>query len=109
MSQPEPLHTFADGDLAALHSYFRNQSFPAGSCIFKAGSPADCCYFINRGQVRIELDRSELDSENVLGVLGPGSILGELGFLDGMPRSASAYAQTDVDARKIRKEDVDRV
>ena len=36
-------------------------------------------------------------------LLEPGWILGELGFLDGMPRSASALAQTDVEARKILK------
>jgi acetaldehyde dehydrogenase / alcohol dehydrogenase len=101
--------SFTESDLAALAGYSTDVSFPAGSCIFKAGSAADCCYFINQGQVRIELDRSELDSEDVLGILEPGSMLGEMGFLDGMPRSASAYAETNVLARKVLKADVERL
>jgi acyl-CoA reductase-like NAD-dependent aldehyde dehydrogenase len=99
----------ADGDLAALEPSFERVSFPAGTWIFKAGSDSDCCYLITSGQVRIELDGSELDSENVLIVLEAGSILGELGFMDGMPRSAGAVAQTDVEARKILTRDIDRL
>jgi acetaldehyde dehydrogenase / alcohol dehydrogenase len=101
--------SFTESDLAAFSGYSTDVSFKAGSCIFKAGSAADCCYFINQGQVRIELDRSELDSEDVLGILEAGSMLGEMGFLDGMPRSASAYAETNVLARKVLKADVERL
>jgi acetaldehyde dehydrogenase / alcohol dehydrogenase len=109
MPQFDPLIGLADGDLAAFESHFQTVSFPAGSWIFRAGSESDCCYLISSGQVRIELDGHEFDSENVLIVLEPGSILGELGFLDGMPRSASALAQTDVEARKILRQDIDRL
>jgi acyl-CoA reductase-like NAD-dependent aldehyde dehydrogenase len=109
MSQTDPPNVFADSALSSLEAYFQEVLFPAGTCIFKAGSPPDCCYLISRGQVRIQLDRNELDSEDVLGLIEQGSVLGELGFLDGMPRSASAVAQTDVAARKILKEDVDRL
>jgi acetaldehyde dehydrogenase / alcohol dehydrogenase len=109
MPHIEPTVGLADGDLSALESHFERVSFPAGSWIFKAGTESDCCYLIRSGQVRIELDGAELDSENVLIVLEPGSILGELGFMDGMPRSASALAQTDVEAHKIVKQDIDRL
>jgi acyl-CoA reductase-like NAD-dependent aldehyde dehydrogenase len=100
---------FGSGDFASLEAYFEPLSFAAGSYIFKAGAPPDHCYIIDRGEVRIELERQELDSEIVLGTLEPGSMLGELGFLDGMPRSASALAHTDVEARRISRDDVDRL
>lgn len=37
----------------------------------------------------------------MLGYLGPGSLLGELALLDGLPRSASAFAETDVVAQRL--------
>jgi acyl-CoA reductase-like NAD-dependent aldehyde dehydrogenase len=100
---------FAEDESAALARYAREISFPTGTCIFKAGSPGDCCYFIDDGRVRIELNRNELDSEDVLGYLDPGSVLGEIAILDGQPRSASAYAHTDVQARRVSKEDLERL
>jgi acetaldehyde dehydrogenase/alcohol dehydrogenase len=109
MIEPDAMNPLADSGLSSLTPLFERVVFSKDSHIFKAGSAADCCYLIETGQVRIELDRSELDSEDVLGVLGPGMILGELGFLDGRPRSASAVAQSDVEARLILKADVDRL
>jgi acetaldehyde dehydrogenase/alcohol dehydrogenase len=109
VSDREPRSRFADDYSGAVDQYAHSISFSAGNCIFKAGSAGDCCYFIDRGRVRIELDRSELDSEDVLGFLEAGSILGEISILDGMPRSASAFAHTDVEARRLDKEDLDRL
>jgi acetaldehyde dehydrogenase/alcohol dehydrogenase len=105
----EPGRRFAEDESAALAQYARQVSFPTGTCIFKAGSPGDCCYFIDEGRVRLELNRNELDSEDVLGFLDAGSVLGEIAILDGQPRSASAYAHTDVQARRVSKEDVERL
>lgn len=105
----EPGRLFAEEESAALARYAREISFPAGTCIFKAGSPGDCCYFIDEGRVRIELNRNELDSEDVLGYLDAGSVLGEIAILDGQPRSASAYAHTDIQARRVSKEDLEHL
>lgn len=100
---------FVDREAAPVAEFCQPISFPAGACIFQAGSPGDCCYFIDRGRVRVELDRSELDSEDVLGYLEPGAILGEISILDGLPRSATAIAHTDVEARRLRQSDLDRL
>jgi acyl-CoA reductase-like NAD-dependent aldehyde dehydrogenase len=107
--EPEARTLFTEDESGALERYFHSITFPAGNCIFKAGSPGDCCYFIDEGRVRIELDRSELDSEDVLGFLDAGSILGEISILDGMPRSASAFAHTDVHARRLDKSDLEQL
>jgi acetaldehyde dehydrogenase/alcohol dehydrogenase len=107
--EPEPPKPLAEEESAVLARYAREVSFPAGDCIFKAGSPGDSLYLIDRGRVRIEMDRSELDSEDVLGFLEAGAILGEISILDGMPRSASAFAHTDVTARRIAKGDLDQL
>ena len=100
---------FAGDHSEVVDAYARTITFPAGSCIFKAGSEGDCFYLIDRGRVRIELDRSELDSEDVLGFVEAGAILGEISILDGRPRSASAFAHTEVEARRLGREDLDRL
>jgi acyl-CoA reductase-like NAD-dependent aldehyde dehydrogenase len=109
MSESNASNQFTADDLAPIASRFQAVVFPKDACIFKAGSAPDCCYLIDEGQVRVELDRVEFDTENVLGVLGPGAILGELGLLDGQPRSASAIAQTEVTARRIVKDEIEQL
>jgi acetaldehyde dehydrogenase/alcohol dehydrogenase len=59
--------------------------------------------------VRLEVARPELDSDGVLGFLEAGSILGELSLLDHQPRSASAYAQSAVTARRISVESIEKL
>jgi acetaldehyde dehydrogenase/alcohol dehydrogenase len=76
--------------------------FAAGACIFRAGDAADGCYLIEQGEVRLELGSQEhVDTERVLGYLTAGWLLGEMALLDDMPRSASAFADTDVVAYRL--------
>ena len=77
--------------------------------LFTAGAVADCCYIIDRGQVRIELDQPEWYGDSVLGYVDSGSIVGEVSILDGLPRSAGAYAETPVEARRIAIKDLDEL
>lgn len=105
----DPVTLFVDDHSASIEQYTRPVSFGAGTCIFQAGSPGDCCYFIDQGRVRIELDRSELDSDDVLGFLEAGSVFGEISILDGRPRSATAIAHTDVRARRLDKRDIEQL
>ena len=79
---------------------------PAGEYLFRAGEVGDGCYIIDSGDVRLELPRQKLDSdgldsEPVLAYLRAGSLLGELSLLDQLPRSASAFAETPVTARRL--------
>jgi len=107
------LDKLADEDLAILEKHVTEVQFPARSCIFKAGSEGDACYIVDSGTVRIDLDQTEfrtqaeVDSDMTLGYIEAGGLLGELSLLDRLPRSASAYAQTDVSARRISAEDVE--
>jgi acetaldehyde dehydrogenase/alcohol dehydrogenase len=79
--------------------------FPAGASIFRAGDKADGCYLIEQGEVRLELGQQEhVDTERVLGYLTAGWLLGEMALLDDMPRSASAFAETDVVAYRLSPE-----
>lgn len=95
------LHALQPTDSAVLEHYLQPQSVSAGTRLFRAGSQGDCCYLVDAGRVRLELEQPELDSDAVLGFLEAGSLLGELSLLDQEPRSASAYADTDLQVRRL--------
>ena len=88
---------------ASVGKYFEAIRFPKGKCLMREGEPGDGCYLVDEGEVRLELHPPDADSESVLGYLTAGSVVGELALLDGKPRSASAYAHTDVAARWLSR------
>ncbi len=61
--------------------------------LFREGDASDAAYVIKSG--RIVITKAKGSSEIVLAELGPGSMLGEMAFFDGKPRSAGARAQGD--------------
>ncbi|HYB17097.1 MAG TPA: aldehyde dehydrogenase family protein, partial [Streptosporangiaceae bacterium] len=98
----EPSHRrFEDAGISGLEEHLETVHFPQGSCLMREGSPGDACYVIVAGEVRVEVERPDFDSNGVVSFMGPGAVCGELGLLDDSPRSASVYAQTDVTARRL--------
>ncbi len=94
-------------DRATLEQFFQPVRFSKGDLILRQGDPGDGCYLIDEGEVRLELEDTETDSDSVLGYLRPGMFLGEFSLLDGEPRSAFAFAHTDVAARWFSRSDFD--
>ena len=88
-------------ELAGLAAHLEMVRFPEGNCLMREGSPGDACYVIVAGEVRVEVERPDFDSNGVVAFMGPGAVCGELGLLDDSPRSASVYAHTDVSARRL--------
>ena len=67
--------------------------FTAGQKIFSESDAADYAYLIEEGWVEIQAGENE--GAKPLSLIGPGQIFGEMGLIDGSPRSASAVAQED--------------
>ena len=65
----------------------------AGEVLYRQGDPSDCAWLVERGS--IELVSIQGRREISHGVLGAGELIGELGMLDGAPRSATATARGD--------------
>lgn len=59
-----------------------------GTILFQAGDPGNGCYLVQEGSLKVSILSVEGD-EQLLAVLGPGHIVGELALLDGRPRSAT--------------------
>lgn len=68
-----------------------------GEVMFHEGAPSDRVLALRAGEARVAV-ATPSGRELVLAVKGPGDLLGELGALDGRPRSASAVAVCEVDA-----------
>ena len=106
---PPPLDTLTPAECEVLDGYLERVTFPAEATIFEAGAPGDASYIIDAGEVRLEVDHPHLDTDAVLGYLGPGTILGELSLLDGMPRSAGAIADEETTARRLTRDHIEQL
>jgi CRP/FNR family transcriptional regulator len=84
-----------DDDAAELRASMTEVSLERGDSLFHEGDPGDRLYVVIEGKVK--LHRSSNDGrENMLAVLGPGEMFGELSLFDPGPRTATATALTDV-------------
>ena len=68
----------------------RTRPVKAGQAVFEAGDPGDGFYALLEGSLRVVLRGEE--SEQVLALLSPGAIFGEMSLFDGEARSASVVA-----------------
>lgn len=69
----------------------RLRRYPRGQIIFSTGDRSDSLVVTVSGRLKVVV-RSADGGELMLAVVGPGEMLGELGVIDGGPRSADAEA-----------------
>jgi EAL domain-containing protein (putative c-di-GMP-specific phosphodiesterase class I) len=65
----------------------------AGEVLYRQGEPSDCAWLVESGQVELVSVQGRRTTRH--GMLGAGELIGELGLLDGAPRSATATARSD--------------
>jgi len=81
--------------VTALMAELQPIEFPRGHEIFAEGAPGDRLYIIVEGKVKIGR-RSPDGRENLLTIMGPSDMFGELSIFDPGPRTSSATTITDV-------------
>jgi serine/threonine-protein kinase len=74
--------------------WFAARRFPRGTLMLREGDEADGAYIVSEGTC--EVYRTAGDRAEVLRVIGPGGVVGEVGLFTGAPRVASVRALTDV-------------
>ena len=94
-----PLFSALDDEAAtALRASMADSRLRRGEVLFHEGDTGDKLYIVLDGKVK--LGRTSSDGrENLLAILGPGQMFGELSLFDPGPRSATVTAVTDVDVR----------
>jgi CRP-like cAMP-binding protein len=90
-----PLFSALDEEAAAaLRSTMTEVSLGRGQVLFREGDAGDRLYVVADG--KLKLGRTSSDGrENLLAVLGPGEMFGELSLFDPGPRTSTATAVTD--------------
>src|SRR5438445_7389148 len=76
---------------SALSSAGTPRSFEAHALLFKQGETADCVLLIETGHVKIVYQDPQ-GRQTVLGVRGPGDLIGEFAALTGSARTAGVVA-----------------
>jgi CRP-like cAMP-binding protein len=76
-----------------------------GQTLFKEGDIGDALYIVSNGKVKLGIKASD-GRENLLMILGPGDMFGELSLFDSGPRTASAIAVTDSKVLALSQEKV---
>ena len=99
-----PLFSGLDDEVAsALEDSMSSSSLRRGEIVFRVGVDGNQLYVVTEG--KIKRGRTSPDGrENLLAILGPGQMFGELSFFDPGPRSATATAVTDVELKSLGPE-----
>ncbi|MFA5938575.1 MAG: cyclic nucleotide-binding domain-containing protein [Sinimarinibacterium sp.] len=81
---------FSEAELASLEAIAQMKAQATAAVLFNEGAAADSLLIIKYGSVQIA--QSGDNNTIMLATLGTGSHFGEMSFLDGEPRSATARA-----------------
>lgn len=96
-----PLFSDLDDEAAtALGTSMQETRLRRGEVLFSEGESGDRLFIVLDGKVK--LGRTAADGrENLIAVMGPGQMFGELSLFDPGPRSTTATAVTDVDMQSL--------
>lgn len=101
-----PLFTaLADDSATALKARMVEVKISKGQVLFNEGDSGDRLYIVTDGKIKLGI-KSIDGRENLLAVLGPGEMFGELSLFDPSPRTATATALTDAKLLGLGQEDL---
>ena len=78
--------------LASLAALAEERTFRPGAKLVEQGSVSLSMYALVQGRVRVERSLADFPHPVILAELGAGGVVGEMGVLDGEPRSATVMA-----------------
>ncbi len=93
-------------DAREVVRYMQPRRVAAGTVIFRSGEATDVDHMllVIDGDVTVESHASSTSEGLVVSVMGPGSLIGEMGLIDGSPRSATCIAATDLSVGRLSLE-----
>ena len=97
------LRSVSAEDLDAVAAASRMRHFRRGQIVFTTSDPGDTVIVVVSGRVKVTV-RSADGGELTLAIIDPGGMLGELGVVDGGPRSADAETLEDCQLLLIPRE-----
>lgn len=77
--------------LAGLAGLCRAKDLPTGEILFHRGDRSDGCYMVIDGALKVFTETIN-GEETLIAMLAGGDVVGEMGLIDGLPRSATVTA-----------------
>ena len=98
-------------DAREVVSYMRPERIKAGEVVIREGESTrnDFMALVLDGEVTVENSVAAAHDSMVVSILGPGSLIGEMGIIDGGPRSATCTASTDLALAVLTREALARL
>ena len=81
-------------DLRVVAEEMQEEAYFPGEHVFEINDPSDRMYIVLTGKIGISIHRDP-KVKDFVSVLGPGECFGEMGPLDGSPRSGTAHVLED--------------
>ncbi len=108
---PSALDELRLTDAKRVVKYMRPQLIEAGTVFIHEGKLTgnDYMVLILEGDISVESELPGNDGSIVVNIMGPGHLIGEMGVLDGSPRSATCTAITDIAAAVLSRSDLRRL
>ena len=104
-----PLFASLDDEaFAALTDEITEVDLPRGATLFHEGDQGDRLYFIISGKVKLGRTASD-GRENLVAVMGPGEVFGEMALFDPSPRSTAATAVSETQLAGLNHENLMKV
>lgn len=102
---PSALDDLKLADARRVVTYMHPQVVPAGTVFIHEGELKgnDYMMLVLEGDIWVESELPGNDGSLVVNIIGPGHLIGEMGVLDGSPRSATCTAVTDVVAAVLSR------
>jgi CRP-like cAMP-binding protein len=102
---PNALAEMSDEDARCVVSYMRLAHFPAGAVLFREGDQGNTSYLLLILSGDVEVHTADLGGQEPvpISVLGPGHIIGEMGLIDGAPRSTTCQATSAIEAAGLSR------
>ncbi len=98
-------------DAREVVSYMRPERIKAGEVVIREGESTrnDFMALVLDGEVTVENSVAAAHDSMVVSILGPGGLIGEMGIIDGGPRSATCTASTDLALAVLTREALARL
>jgi CRP-like cAMP-binding protein len=105
LRRPTAIAELQPEEAACIVSYMRLNHCAEGSVLIREGDRdnSDHMLLLVEGEVSVEAGVSGGNDPLVVTVLGPGSLVGEMGLMDGAPRAATCLALTPVIAAGLSR------
>lgn len=102
---PSALDDLTLADATKVVGYMRPKRIKAGTVFIQEGEIKhnDYMLLVLEGDIAVENELPGLHESMVVNIIGPGHLIGEMGVLDGAPRSATCTATTDIAAAVLSR------